>query len=58
MTIQSVAMKQALEQLRQMRESVRPPSIEAGEIRGPASPLIPPSGEPKVNFTDLSLIHI
>ena len=52
MSIQSVAMKQALEQLRQMRESVRPPGIEAGEVRGPASPLMPPSGEPKVTFTD------
>ncbi|MFZ9873065.1 MAG: flagellar hook-basal body complex protein FliE [Steroidobacteraceae bacterium] len=52
MSIQSIAMKQALEQLRQMRESVRPPGIEAGEVRGPASPLMPPSGEPKVNFTD------
>jgi flagellar hook-basal body complex protein FliE len=52
MSIQSIAMKQALDQLRQMRESIRPPGIEAGQPQGPAAPLMPPSGEPKVNFTD------
>jgi len=52
MSIQSIAMKQALDQLRQMRESIRPPSIEAGQPQGPAAPLMPPSGEPKVTFTD------
>lgn len=52
MSIQSIAMKQALDQLRQMRESIRPPSIEVGQPQGPAAPLMPPSGEPKVTFTD------
>jgi flagellar hook-basal body complex protein FliE len=52
MSIQSIAMKQALDQLRQMRESIRPPSIEAGQPQGVAAPLMPPSGEPKVTFTD------
>lgn len=42
MTVHSVAMQQALEQLRSMRDSVRPPGIAAGETRGPASPLFQP----------------
>jgi flagellar hook-basal body complex protein FliE len=52
MSVQSIAMKQALDHLRQMRESIRPPSIEPGQPQGPAAPLLPPSGEPKVSFTE------
>jgi flagellar hook-basal body complex protein FliE len=52
MTVQSIAMKQALDHLRQMRESIRPPGIEVGQPQGPAAPLLPPSGEPRVSFTD------
>jgi flagellar hook-basal body complex protein FliE len=43
MTIHSVAMQQALEQLRAMRDTVRPPGISQGEAHGPAAPMQSPA---------------
>lgn len=45
MTVHSIAMQQALEQLRSMRDAVRPPGISPGEVRGPATPLVQPPAQ-------------
>lgn len=51
MTIHSVAMQQALEQLRSMRDAVRPPDISPGGTHGPAAPFFQPPA-PQPTFMD------
>ena len=46
MTLHSVAMQQALDQLQAMREAVRPASTPSiGKLQGPATPMLSPGAQ-------------